>query len=56
MLLLLGKRPFSYGADAIAEFMYGKKECRRTVYNLIQNKSIPHFRIGATCTRASPFS
>lgn len=43
-----------YGADAIAEFMYGGKECRRAVYNLIQNKSIPHFRIGATvCARKS---
>lgn len=43
-----------YGADAIAEFMYGTKDSRRTVYNLIQNKSIPHFRIGATvCARKS---
>lgn len=43
-----------YGADAIAEFMYGSKECRRTVYNLVQNKRIPHFRIGSSiCTRKS---
>ncbi len=43
-----------YGADAIAEFMYGSAEHRRTVYNLIQNKRIPHFRIGAgVCARKS---
>lgn len=43
-----------YGADAIAEFMFGSKDSRRAVYNLIQGKSIPHFRIGATiCARKS---
>lgn len=43
-----------YGADAIAEFMYGSKESRRAVYNLVQNKRIPHFRIGASvCARKS---
>lgn len=43
-----------YGADAIAEFMYGSTTARRAVYNLVQNKRIPHFRIGATvCARKS---
>lgn len=43
-----------YGADAIAEFMYGSRDCRRAVYNLVQNKRVPHFRIGATvCARKS---
>jgi hypothetical protein len=43
-----------YGADAIAELMYGSKDCRRAIYNLIQSKSIPHFPIGTTvCARKS---
>jgi hypothetical protein len=43
-----------YGADAIAEFMFGTREARRSVYYLIGKESIPHFRIGATlCARKS---
>jgi hypothetical protein len=43
-----------YGAEAIAKFMYGSKDFRRSVYNLIENRRIPHFRIGASlCVRKS---
>jgi hypothetical protein len=43
-----------YGANAIAKFMYGARDCRRAVYNLIENRRIPHFRLGATvCARKS---
>lgn len=43
-----------YGADAIAEFLYGDKKDRRKVYNLIATGSLPHFRLGAgLCSRKS---
>jgi excisionase family DNA binding protein len=43
-----------YGADAIAAFLFGTKGGRRTVYNLVQNKQLPHFRVGANiCARKS---
>jgi hypothetical protein len=43
-----------YGADAIAEFIHGSKKFRRTIYNLVETKRIPHFRIGAIiCARKS---
>jgi hypothetical protein len=41
-------------ADEIAEFIYGSKEYRRSVYNLVHTNRIPHFRIGGTvCARKS---
>jgi hypothetical protein len=43
-----------YGAEAIALFIYGKAGFRRTVYNLIQQKALPHFKLGAIlCARKS---
>jgi hypothetical protein len=43
-----------YGADEIAEFLYGDKKFRRKVYNLVETSRIPHFRLGASiCSRKS---
>lgn len=43
-----------YGAEEIADFLYGKKEKRRTVYHLAENASFPHFRLGTfLCARRS---
>src|SRR3954447_24201235 len=42
------------GAGEIAEFIYGTKTARRTVYHLIEHNRIPHFRIGTgVCARKS---
>jgi hypothetical protein len=42
------------GADAIAEFIYGSANMRRKVYNLVQQRKLPHFRLGASiCARKS---
>jgi hypothetical protein len=43
-----------YGADQIAEFLYGDKSFRRKVYNLVETGRLPHFRLGASiCSRKS---
>lgn len=43
-----------YGADQIAEFLYGDKKHRRKIYNLVENGQIPHFRLGTgICARRS---
>ena len=43
-----------YGADAIATFLFGDAAHRRRVYNLVEKKRIPVFRIGASvCARKS---
>ena len=43
-----------YGADQIAEFLYGTRRYRRRIYNLFSGDRIPHFRLGATlCARKS---
>jgi hypothetical protein len=43
-----------HGADQIAEFLYGKKKCRRKVYNLVDTGQLPYFRLGASiCSRKS---
>lgn len=43
-----------YGADAIAEFLFGDKKQRRSVYHQAASGGIPHFRIGANiCARKS---
>jgi hypothetical protein len=43
-----------YGADQIAEFLYGDSKFRRKVYNLVETKRLPHFRLGACiCSRKS---
>ena len=43
-----------YGADGIAEFLYGDSKLRRKVYNLVENARLPHFRLGAViCARKS---
>jgi hypothetical protein len=43
-----------YGADEIAEFLYGDKKFRRKVYNLVETGRLPHFRLGASiCSRKS---
>ena len=42
-----------YGAEAIAEFMFGDRKKRRRVYNLADG-GLPVFRIGANiCARKS---
>ena len=42
------------GADDIAAFLYGDARHRRKVYNLVETKRVPHFRLGATiCARKS---
>jgi len=41
-----------YGAEQIAEFVYGDKRYRRKVYNLIVTGRMPHFRLGViVCAR-----
>jgi hypothetical protein len=43
-----------YGADGIAEFLYGDRKLRRKVYNLVETARLPHFRLGAViCARRS---
>jgi hypothetical protein len=43
-----------YGADGIAEFLYGDRKLRRKVYNLVETERLPHFRLGAViCARRS---
>lgn len=43
-----------YGADQIAEFLYGHRKHRRKVYNLVETGRMPHFRLGAgICARRS---
>lgn len=43
-----------YGADGIAEFLYGSAKLRRKIYNLIETERLPHFRLGAViCARKS---
>jgi hypothetical protein len=43
-----------YGADGIAEFLYGDRKLRRKVYNLVEKACLPHFRLGAViCARRS---
>lgn len=43
-----------YGAEAIAEFLYGERRHRRRVYNLIDGARLPHFRLGmGICARRS---
>jgi hypothetical protein len=43
-----------FGADQIAEFLYGDKKFRRRVYNLVETGSLPSFRLGASiCSRKS---
>jgi hypothetical protein len=43
-----------YGADQIAEFVWGDKKFRRKVYNLVETNRLPHFRLGAgVCSRKS---
>ena len=43
-----------YGADAIAEFMFGDRNRRRQIYHLVQNGRLPVFKLGATlCARRS---
>jgi hypothetical protein len=43
-----------YGAEGIAEFVYGDGKLRRKVYNLVETARLPHFRLGAViCARKS---
>jgi hypothetical protein len=43
-----------HGAHGIAAFLYGDATLRRKVYNLVQKKRLPHFRLGAViCARKS---
>ena len=43
-----------YGADGIAEFLYGESKQRRKVYNLVETERLPHFRLGSMiCARKS---
>ena len=42
------------GADGIAAFLYGDPRQRRKIYNLVETKRLPHFRLGAAiCARKS---
>lgn len=42
------------GADLIAEFLFGRKSDRRTVYAMIEKGQIPVFRAGSMiCARKS---
>lgn len=42
------------GAEQIAIYLYGAATHRRKVYNLIDKKVLPHFRLGSTlCARKS---
>ena len=43
-----------YGADEIAEFLFGDRKHRRRVYNLVESNRLPSFRIGINiCARKS---
>lgn len=43
-----------YGADGIAEFLFGDRKHRRKVYNLVETGQLPVFRLGANiCARKS---
>src|SRR4051812_24934734 len=43
-----------YGAEGIAEFLYGDSKLRRKVYNLVEKARLPHFWLGAViCARKS---
>jgi hypothetical protein len=43
-----------YGADEIAEFLFGSRKHRRRVYNLVDGNGLPIFRIGVNiCARKS---
>jgi hypothetical protein len=43
-----------YGAEAIAEFLFGHRKKRRKVYYLAEHTRLPVFRIGSTlCARRS---
>jgi excisionase family DNA binding protein len=42
------------GAGEIAAFLYGNEMHRRKVYNLVETKRLPHFRLGSlVCARKS---
>jgi hypothetical protein len=42
------------GAAEIAEFLYGDRQHRRKVYNLVERGLLPHFKLGAAiCSRKS---
>lgn len=42
------------GADAIAEYIFGDRACRRKVYYLAETSHLPVFRLGALlCARRS---
>jgi hypothetical protein len=36
-----------HGAAEIAAFLYGERKFRRKVFNLVEAKRLPHFRLGA---------
>jgi hypothetical protein len=43
-----------HGADGIAAFLYGNEKSRRKIYNLVETKRLPHFRLGnMICARKS---
>ena len=43
-----------FGAEEIAEFVFGDRKKRRQIYHLAKHKSIPVFRMGSTlCARRS---
>jgi hypothetical protein len=43
-----------YGAEEIAEFLFGNRKFRRRVYNLVERNGLPIFRIGTSiCARKS---
>jgi hypothetical protein len=42
------------GADAIAEFLFGRRSDRRTIYSMVEKGQIPVFRAGSMiCARKS---
>ena len=46
-----------YGAEAIAEYIFGRREDRRKIYYLFGHTRIPIFRIGSVlCGRRSTLS
>jgi hypothetical protein len=43
-----------YGADAVAEFVYGSRSFRRRIYHLAATSKIPLFKLGSMiCGRKS---
>jgi len=43
-----------FGADAIADFLFGDRKFRRKVYNLVESGNLPVFRLGTgICARKS---